>query len=247
MGAMVQRANKRVFVVVAAASVMALVLAVAVVAANGSGPGMMGGAFGGYGGGGAGANGTAVPSAAQLTHVRREVNGWLAKSRFTGFSVAEVMAFTNNDYVSVRDPHSLPAFELLTDLHTNWLMEEPPSMMWNTRYGAMGDFGSRVTPMIGGFMMGGSWNSWYGTGAGAVTTTVQAVSVANKWLAKADPGEQVAADMGGTGMGKFPGYFTFDTVENGKTYGMLSVNATTGIVWYHGWHGTFLSERDFAS
>jgi hypothetical protein len=244
---MVQRVDKRVIAVVAGALVAALSLAVAAVAASGSGPGMMGGAFGGYGGGGAGSNGTAVPTAAQLTHVRNEVNGWLAKSGFKGFSVAEVMAFTNNDYVSVRDAQKMPAFELLTDLHTNWLMEEPPSMMWNTRYGAMGDFGSRVTPMMGGSMMGGNWNSWYGTGAGKVTTTAQATSAANQWLAKADPGEQVSADMGGTGMGKFPGYYSFDTVKNGKTYGMLSVNATTGIVWYHGWHGTFLSERDFAT
>jgi hypothetical protein len=26
---------------------------------------------------------------------------------------------------------------------------------------------------------------------------------------------------------------------------MLSVNATTGAVWYHGWHGAFVAERMF--
>jgi hypothetical protein len=45
--------------------------------------------------------------------------------------------------------------------------------------------------------------------------------------------------------GKFPGYYSFDTTLNGKTHGMLSVNAATGAVWYHGWHGTFLSEKQF--
>ena len=35
-----------------------------------------------------------------------------------------------------------------------------------------------------------------------------------------------------------------DTVKNGKTHGMLSVNASTGAIWYHGWHGTFLAEHD---
>jgi hypothetical protein len=25
---------------------------------------------------------------------------------------------------------------------------------------------------------------------------------------------------------------------------MLSVNASTGAVWYHAWHGIFLAERD---
>jgi len=46
-------------------------------------------------------------------------------------------------------------------------------------------------------------------------------------------------------MGKFPGYYSFDTVKDGKTYGMLSVNASTGAVWYHGWHRTFLAGKDF--
>jgi hypothetical protein len=38
---------------------------------------------------------------------------------------------------------------------------------------------------------------------------------------------------------------TLDTDRHGETAGMLSVNAATGAVWYHGWHGTFLSERKF--
>jgi hypothetical protein len=28
---------------------------------------------------------------------------------------------------------------------------------------------------------------------------------------------------------------------------LLSVNVSTGTVWYHGWHGTFLAERQFKS
>ena len=227
---------------------IALVGSAALVTASlalGMGPGMMGGAFGGSGGGGAGSNGTAVPTAAQLTGVRDQVNGWLGSNGFKGFTVAEIMAFSNNDYVAVHDSKGKPAFELLTDLNTNWLMEEPPSMMWNTRYGVMGDFGSRVSPMMGGTMMSGGWNGWYGTGTGKVATTAQAVAVANKWLASSSPGEQVASDAGGMAMGKFPGYYSFDTTLNGKTHGMLSVNASTGAVWYHGWHGTFLSEKQF--
>ena len=47
-------------------------------------------------------------------------------------------------------------------------------------------------------------------------------------------------------MGKFPGYYSFDTTVDGKTHGMLSVNASTGAVWYHGWHGAFLGEHDFS-
>ena len=118
-------------------------------------------------------------------------------------------------------------------------------MMWNTQYGMMGDYGSRVTPMMGGSMMSGGWSAWYGTGTRKVTTTADAVNVANKWLATASPGEQVSADAGGTAMGKFPGYYSFDTTRSGETVGMLSVNASSGAVWYHGWHGTFLAEHEF--
>jgi hypothetical protein len=80
-----------------------------------------------------------------------------------------------------------------------------------------------------------------------VPTTSQAVTVANNWLSKASPGETVSSDAGGSAMGKFPGYYSFDTVKDGKTHGMLSVNASTGAIWYHGWHGTFLAEHEFGA
>jgi hypothetical protein len=212
----------------------------------GNGPGMMGAAFGGVGGGGAGATGTAKPTAAQLVKVADRVNGWLAANGFQGFKVAEVMAFTDNDYVTVHDRKGKAAFELLTDLSTDWLMEEPPSMMWNTRYGMIRDFGGRVGPMMGGWYGSGAWNSWSGNGAGKVTTMAKAVAVANRWLGVNHPGESVPADaVHETAMGRFPGYYSFDTTYEGQTYGMLSINATTGAVWYHGWHGTFLAEKEF--
>jgi hypothetical protein len=207
--------------------------------------GRMGGPYGGLGAGGAGATGVAVPTPAQLRSVGSHIDTWLAQRGFSGFTVAEVMAFTNNDYVAVHDPNGMPAFELLTDLKTTWVMEEPPSMMWNTRYGIMGRLGSRISPMMGGWMMGGSWQGWYGNGSGRVTSTAQAVRVANDWLAEASPGEQISSDAGGSAMGHFPGYYSFDTTKGGKTVGMLSVNASTGTVWYHAWHGTFLGELDF--
>jgi hypothetical protein len=241
--------RRRIGLLATVASVTAAFAAVAAFGAGGSGPGMMGGAGGGMmggafgGSGGTGASGTLAPSGAQMKHVATEVNAWLASSGFKGFHAAEVMAFTNNDYVAVHDAAGMPAFEVLTNLKTNWVMEEPPSMMWNTKYGMMGGVASRISPMMGGWMMGGHWNGWYGNGK--VTTTSQAVAVANRWLSEASPGEQVASDAGGSAMGKFPGYYSFDTTNNGRTVGMLSVNAKTGAVWYHAWHGTFLAEQGF--
>lgn len=41
--------------------------------------------------------------------------------------------------------------------------------------------------------------------------------------------------------GAFPGYYTFDFGRK-EVEGMLSVNAYTGEVWVHTWHGFFLGE-----
>ena len=40
----------------------------------------------------------------------------------------------------------------------------------------------------------------------------------------------------------FPGYYTFDFGRQ-KVEGMLSVNAYTGKIWVHTWHGFFLGEE----
>ena len=201
------------------------------------GPGMMGG----YGP----ARAAGPSSPASLRTVQRQVESWLRGRGFGRFRVSEVMAFSNNDYVAVRDGKGQPAFELLTTPGSGWLMEEPASMMWNTKYGAMRGYGrgwSGMGSMMGG-SYGGNWNSWYRTGHGRVSTIAEAVTVADRWLAQARSGERVDPDVGG--MGHFPGYYTLDTTRNGKTVGMLSVNASTGAVWYHGWHDRFLAEREF--
>jgi len=41
----------------------------------------------------------------------------------------------------------------------------------------------------------------------------------------------------------FDGYYTFD-FGRGKIEGMLSVNAYSGEVWVHTWHGVFLGENE---
>ena len=38
----------------------------------------------------------------------------------------------------------------------------------------------------------------------------------------------------------FPGYVTYHVERDGRVAGMLSVNAETGAVWYHWWHGRFV-------
>ena len=40
----------------------------------------------------------------------------------------------------------------------------------------------------------------------------------------------------------FPGYYTLETLKAGKITGMISVNASTGAVWPHWWHGAFIAK-----
>ena len=70
-------------------------------------------------------------------------------------------------------------------------------------------------------------------------TTEQAKSLAQRFLDTQLPGIMVAdADT-------FYGYYTLHTLRNGQVEGMLSVNGYTGAVWYHTWHGTFISMKEF--
>ena len=198
------------------------------------GQGMMGGAYG-------------VPtpfsparsaSAKDLDTVRERANAWLRERGFDGFQAAEVMAFTRNDYVAVEDANGHGAFELLSGPRGEWLMPEPgPNMMWNTRYGMMR--GSGWGTMGGSGMMGGYGKYETSRQGGESISSSRARTIAGRWLDENLPGRRALDPLA------FPGYYTVDVGSKGHPVGMLSVNATTGAVWYHGWHGSFLAERDF--
>lgn len=66
----------------------------------------------------------------------------------------------------------------------------------------------------------------------------RATAIANGWLQANAPGQSVGP------VNLFPGHYTMDTVSGGRTVGLLSVNATTGAVWYHTWLGTFIAQED---
>jgi hypothetical protein len=61
--------------------------------------------------------------------------------------------------------------------------------------------------------------------------------------AKADAQQYLSANYPGTAVGDvetFYGYYHVNVLQNGQTYGMLSVNGYTRQVWYHTWHGSFV-------
>lgn len=186
-----------------------------------------------------------------------------------GLETGEVMQFRNSYYVRLDDRTGHGATEVLVDPQTGAVtLEYGPAMMWNARYGMMTG-ASRGSMMGGGspgMMGGGSQGGMMGGGAGgmmggsvtngsgmmgsygsspswtplrgSVTGTVSAVQarrIANDWLAVQGKGLRAGEPDA------MPGYFTMDTSKNGKIDGMLSVNARTGAVWYHWWHGKFVA------
>ena len=133
-----------------------------------------------------------------------------------GLRVGEVMRFANHDYAEIVTAAGAGVTAVLIDRGTGAVSVEPgPAMMWNTRYG-----------MATGAASGG--------GSDAGLNTAQAAGIAQHWLRRA--GRDVTVDAAEA----FPGYYTLDTLRKGRVEGMLSVQATTGAVWYHGWHGRFL-------
>ena len=206
-------------------------------------------------------------SMAQADALAREA---VARSGIPGLVPMHIMEFSNNFYVAVKETATgHGAFELLVDRYSGFVRPEPQSMMWNTKYGHMagggpgygmmgpgygpGWGGSGYGPgMMGPGYGGGGDGPGYGTtgpgdgygGPGAVQpggkplTLVQARAQAQRFLDAQRPGTKTDEAI------TFPGYYTIDVARQGRPIGMLSVNAYTGAVWYHVWHGTFIAEKD---
>ncbi|MER7467269.1 hypothetical protein [Streptomyces sp. NPDC097981] len=130
-----------------------------------------------------------------------------------GLRVGEVMQFSKNFYAELQTPAGKPATEILVDpADGDTGIEYGPAMMWNTDYG-MHHRGQ--TP--------------------ARISPDQAQDRAQKWLR--DRGRDLTV---GVAEG-YPGYYTLHTLRSGKIDGMLSVNASTGAVWDHTWHGRYIA------
>jgi len=98
--------------------------------------------------------------------------------------------------------------------------------------GMMGGYGGGSGGGPDGMM--GGW--WGGAPNGQEKVTAdQAKTIAQKWLDANQPGSTP-----GDQPDAFYGYYTLHTLKDGQITGMLSVNAYTGQVWYHTWHGAFI-------
>lgn len=175
--------------------------------------------------------------------------------------VGEIIQFERNYYAVLLERDGDRATEVLVDPESGatWL-EYGPAMMWNTRYGMMNGGGHMGGPggMMGGGrryangygagMMGvqgagmmnggaGRERTWHGSAtqrSGKSTLrAAQAEQIANRWLRDNHPGLRAGEAE------RFPGYYTLETLRDGRVAGMMSVNAFTAAVWYHSWHGSF--------
>ncbi len=183
--------------------------------------GMMGGWGGWGGGGGMGMMGGGMGMMAVYPATAKPIPKEQAERLLEAYAarlgpdarIRDVMVFSNNYYAQVVNARGEGLGEVLVDRYTG-----------------------RVFPEPGPNMM---WNTRAGMGAlpGAVRYDLEAAqALAEGFLADYLPGARVMEAQA------FSGYYTFDfgreTIE-----GMLSVNAFTGEVWVHTWHGPFLGEH----
>ncbi len=211
---------------------------------DGMGPWALGpGRMGGYGMMGSGLMQVLPSTAAPIDDATvRQTLQRFADRLTAGAQLHDIMVFTNNVYAQVLDASGSAVGEILLDRYSGAVSLEPgPNMMWNARwglgaYGGMRGFGPGYGPGMGPNTMGPRTADPNAPSTGARLDEAAATSRANSFLAGYLPGTSVVGSQA------FPGYFTFDYGMNGTPLGMLSVNALTGQVWPHTWHGAFIRE-----
>jgi hypothetical protein len=161
--------------------------------------------------------------------------------------IADIFIFGDTDYYYsiVEKTTGMGAMELLVNPYTGIVYQEyGPNMMWNLKYGMM----SSQNMMGYGGMMGGQYrteqrrddynNNNY-TSNGEVEANElsvdEALSLGNEFLS-GQKGDYSLSDS----YHEFYGYYTFHIENQGEASGMLSVNAFTGEVWFHNWHGNLI-------
>lgn len=161
-----------------------------------------------------------------MDQAQQSVQSFLDQTGNTDLRVDELMEFNRNVYALVKEKSTeIGAFELLVNKTTGNVGYEPgPDMMWNVKYGMMRGFGG---------MMG------FGSTLGAMTVSPdRATQIAQGWLDSRGGGFSAGTPDA------FYGYYTFHFLKDGRIAGMLSVNGSSGQVWFHSWHGDFIQSRE---
>lgn len=155
-----------------------------------------------------------------IEEAKTALETYLADLRYDNLEIVDMMEFEHNFYAIARETDTgIGAMELLVNKWNGAVSPEMgPNMMWNAKYG-----------MHRRGMMG-TWRS-----SENALSTAEVLDIAQTWLDDNQPGVTVEEDAD-----PFYGYYTIHTHVGDTIEGMLSVNATTGQVWYHTWHGEFI-------
>lgn len=187
--------------------------------------GMMGGMMGGWGWGVYGYTPNATPLTLDQAITRAQ--NYVASFNNSDLKLVEVEEYAGNLYGVVKEKSTgINAFQILVNKYNGVVYPEMgPNMMWNTKY----------SPMA--WMMGVLW--FNAPSAKMPVGVEQARANAAQFLKTYLPNTTLedATDI-------FYGYYKLDVLQDGKTYGMLSVNGYTGAVWYHAWHGNFVGMKE---
>ena len=142
--------------------------------------------------------------------------------------IDELMEFDQNFYALIKEKSSgIGAFELLVNKSSGAVGFEPgPDAMWNAKYGMMRGSG----PM-----------RFLGSPGAMSVSSDRATQIAQAWLDRQGGGNSAGTPDA------FYGYYTFHFQKAGQIAGMLSVNGSSGQVWFHGWHGRFIQARDLGA
>lgn len=223
------------------------------------GPGMMSG----YGGTGMmgmyGSSGLSAVDPLSITQAQDALNGYLDRLNNPDLEIKEVMIFENHAYAEIDEKSTgIGAMEVLVDPATLAVYpEHGPNMMWNLKYGMMGNgmMGDSVMgygmmgdrdgeqSMMDDNMMEGDMMDDTRQNSGEAQdiparmpiSPERAAEIAQGYLDSYFPGDQ-ADDHADA----FYGYYTLHVLRDGDVVGMLSVNGFTGQVFPHTWHGDFV-------
>lgn len=146
------------------------------------------------------------------TNIAEYLRRYIAQSYgWAKLEIRSIEKYSNNYYVIIWDrDRNIGALELIV-LPNGFIHPEMQSMMWNTLYGHHG-IGYR----------------------GNEIGIERAREIAEHWLKTNMPGSILEEEY------IFPGYYTFHFKTPSGDMQMLSVNAYTGYVLFHSWHGRYL-------
>ncbi len=206
-----------------------------------------GGYYGGGMMGGYNLGGSANTTPLTVDQARQAVEAYLKGLNNPDLVLKEIMVFQNNAYARIIEKSTgVGAMELLVNpANLAVFPEYGPNMMWNLKYGPMYN-SSTYSGMMGGRggMMGGVWQNNQGNppsvSAAMPVTPDQAVKAAQQYIDQYFPGSQADPEPDA-----FYGYYTVDILKDGQPAGMLSVNGYNQQVWYHTWHGSYITGSEY--